>query len=60
MTLTEEKVLLERFAKVAGAGEMLDIHGLKATYEKVIGHGSSDNTVYKLLHLFAGTQSGKS
>ena len=30
MTLSEEKVLLARFAKVAGAGEMLNIHDLKA------------------------------
>jgi len=27
MTLAEEKVLLARFAKAAGAGEMLNIHG---------------------------------
>ena len=33
MTLSEEKVLLARFAKVAGAGEMLNIHDLKAAYE---------------------------
>jgi hypothetical protein len=38
MTLGEEKVLLVRFAKAAGAGEMLNIHDLKAAYEKVIGH----------------------
>ena len=33
MTLTEEKVLLARFAKAAGAGEMLNIDDLKAAYE---------------------------
>jgi hypothetical protein len=33
MTLAEEKALLARFAKMAGAGEMLNIHDLKAAYE---------------------------
>jgi transposase len=50
MTLTEEKALLARFAKAAGAGEMLNIHDLKAAYEKAIGHTTSDSTVYNLLH----------
>jgi len=39
-----------RFAKAAGAGEMLNIHDLKAGYEKAIGHATSDSTVYNLLH----------
>src|SRR5262249_30577044 len=46
----EEKALLARFAKAAGAGEMLNIHDLKAAYEKAIGHVTSDSTVYNLLH----------
>ena len=46
MTLAEEKALLARFAKAAGAGEMLNIHDLKAAYEKAIGHPTSDSTVY--------------
>src|SRR5271154_3383233 len=50
MTLAEEKALLARFAKTAGAGEMLNIHDLKAAYEKAIGHATSDSTVYNLLH----------
>jgi len=50
MTLAKEKVLLARFAKAAGAGEMLNIHDLKAAYEKEIGHETSDSTVYNLLH----------
>jgi transposase len=49
MTLGEEKVLLVRFAKATGAGEMLNIHDLKAAYEKVIGHETSNSTVYNLL-----------
>jgi transposase len=38
MTLAEEKSLLARFAKAAGTAEMLNIHDLKAAYEKEIGH----------------------
>ena len=49
MTLAEEKVLLDRFAKAAGAGEVLNIHDLKAAYEKAIGHPTSNSTVYNLL-----------
>jgi transposase len=49
MTLAEERALLDRFAKAAGAGEMLNIHDLKAVYEKVIGHETSNSTVYNLL-----------
>ena len=49
MTVRQEKALLARFAKVAGAGQMLNIHDLKAAYEKAIGHGTSDSTVYNLL-----------
>ena len=49
MTLEQEKALLARFAKAAGAGEMLNIHDLKAAYEKAIGHETSNSTVYNLL-----------
>src|SRR5260221_3010785 len=49
MTLSEEKALLARFAKAAGAGEMLNIHDLKAAYEQAIGHSTSNITVYNLL-----------
>jgi hypothetical protein len=49
MTLAEEKVLLDRFAKAAGAGEMLNIHDLKAAYEEAIGLPTSDSTVYNVL-----------
>ena len=50
MTLAEEKALLARFAKAAGAGEMLNIHDLKRAYEQAIGHQTSNSTVYNLLH----------
>src|SRR3974377_208316 len=33
MSVGEEKALLARFAKAAGAGELLNIHDLKAAYE---------------------------
>src|SRR3974377_876840 len=49
MRLAEQKPLLARFAKAAGAGEMLNIHDLKAAYEKAIGHETSDSTVYNFL-----------
>ena len=49
MTIAEEKTLLARFAKAAGAGEMLNVHDLKAAYEKAIGHETSNSTVYNLL-----------
>ena len=49
MTLSEEKALLARFSKAAGAGEMLKVHELKAAYEKAIGHETSNSTLYNLL-----------
>jgi transposase len=49
MTLSEEEALLARFGQAAGAGEMLNIHDLKAAYEQAIGHPTSNSTVYNLL-----------
>jgi transposase len=49
MTIAQEKALLARFAKAAGAGEMLNIHDLKLAYEQAIDHGTSNSTVYDLL-----------
>ena len=49
MTLDDEKALLARFAKAAGAGEMLNIDDLKAAYEEAIGHETSKSTIYNLL-----------
>jgi hypothetical protein len=46
--------LLARFSKTASAGEMLNIHDLKAAYEKAIGHETSNSTVYNLLAGMAG------
>jgi transposase len=49
MTVAQEKALLARFAKSAGAGEMLNVHDLKRAYERSIGHTTSNSTVYDLL-----------
>ena len=49
MTLSEEKALLARFGKAAGAGEMLNVHDLKAAYEQAIGQPTSNSTIYNLL-----------
>jgi len=46
---SSKKALLARFAKAAGAGEMLNIQDLKAAYEKAIGHTTSNSTVYNIL-----------
>ena len=40
---------LKQFAKAAGAGELLNIHDLKAAYEKAIGHPTSNSTIYNVL-----------
>src|SRR6201997_930419 len=50
ITVAEEKALLARFAKAAGAGEMLNVHDLKAAYEQAIGHPTSKSTIYNLLN----------
>jgi transposase len=49
MTIAAEAALLARFAKAAGAGEMLNIHDLKSAYEQAIGHPTSNSTIYNLL-----------
>jgi transposase len=49
MTLDKEKKFLARFAKAAGAGELLNVHVLKIAYEEQIGHPTSESTIYNLL-----------
>ena len=49
MAVAEEKIFLDRFAKDAGAGQMLNIHEIKTAYEKAIGHETSNSTIYALL-----------
>jgi hypothetical protein len=47
--LEEERKFLARFAKAAGAGELLNIRALKITYEEEIGRPTSESTIYNLL-----------
>jgi transposase len=49
MTLEDEKAFLAKFAKAAGAGELLNVGELKTVYEKEIGHPTSNSTIYNLL-----------
>ena len=49
MSVVQEKALLARYTKAAGAGELLNIHDLKVAYEKAIGHETSNSTIYALL-----------
>jgi transposase len=49
MTVAEEKALLAGFATAAGAGELLNVHDLKAAYEEAIGHSTSNSTIYNVL-----------
>jgi Winged helix-turn helix len=49
MTLQEEKAFLAKFAKPAGASELLNIGELKSAYEKEIRHSTSSSAVYGLL-----------
>jgi hypothetical protein len=54
MTLKEKKAFLEQFAKATGAGELLNVHDLKAAYERAIGHSTSNSTIYNPLARHAG------
>jgi transposase len=49
MTLEEEKAFLAKFAKAAGAGQLLNVQELKSAYERQIGHETSNSTVYDML-----------
>jgi hypothetical protein len=46
-----EKAVLDRFAKAAGAGELLNIQDFKAAYEEAIRHPTSNS-----IHPFAPTR----
>jgi len=54
MAIAQEKKLLARFAKAAGAGELLNIFDFKLAYEQAIGHHTSNSTVYGFLRDMAG------
>jgi len=40
---------LDRFAKDAGAGQMLNIHEIKVAYEKAIGHETSNYADFRIM-----------
>jgi transposase len=56
MTCLKKSALLARFVRLAGTGEMLNIHDLKAACERAIGHPTSNSTVYNLLAGMAGAR----
>ena len=47
--LDRGKGLARSFCESRLAGEMLNIHDVKAAYEKAIGHETSNSTIYNLL-----------
>ena len=49
MTMAEEKALIAGFVKAAGAGELWNIHEIKAAYERAIGRRTGETTIYGLL-----------
>jgi len=49
MTVEEEKLFLSTFEGVAGNGTVLVISGIKAAWEKQLGHMVHKTTVYRLL-----------
>ena len=58
MTLVEEEALLARFAKAAGAGEMLNIRDLKVAYEKAKAqHQCSTGVERRRIVIVAGKRS---
>ena len=49
MSVAQEKALLARYTKAAGAGELLNIHDLKVAYEKAIGHETSNYADFRIM-----------
>ncbi len=50
MSVEEEALFLEQFREMAEQGHMLDIHEIKAAYEKEVGHRIGCAQVYRVLH----------
>jgi hypothetical protein len=44
MKLEEEKAFFAKFAKAAGAGELLNVSELKIAYAKALGRPTSNST----------------
>lgn len=50
MSVEEEAAFLEQFFEKAEEGQMLDIHEVRAEYEKAVGHTTGCAQVYRILH----------
>ena len=50
MSLEDERHFLEQFREKAERGQVLDIHEIKAAYEKEVGHSIGGSQVYRVLH----------
>lgn len=50
MSVEEEATLLEQFAENAEEGQMLDIHEIRAEYEKTVGHTTGCAQIYRVLY----------
>jgi transposase len=50
MSVEEEAAFLEQFSKKAEDGQMLDIHEIRAEYEKIVGHTTGCAQIYRVLY----------
>ena len=50
MSVEEEAAFLEQFSEKGEAGQMLDVHEVRAAYEKEVGHTTGNAQVYRVLH----------
>ena len=50
MSIEEEAAFLEQFSKKAEDGQMLDIHEIRAEYEKIVGHTTGCAQIYRVLY----------
>jgi len=50
MGIEEEAQFLEQFREKAEQGQVLDIHEIRAAYEKEVGHSIGCAQVYRVLH----------
>jgi len=49
LTVEEERAFLSDFLAEAKRGGMLEVSGLKAAYERTVGHSVPNSTVYRML-----------
>lgn len=50
MSVEEEAELLAQFSEKAEKGEMLDVHEIRAAYEKKVGHVTGHSQIYRVLY----------